>query len=273
MANKYELTISFDQVAHLYDETRGLPPDVSEQVTEAIVRITGAGSGTRFFEHGIGTGRMALPLIARGFDVTGVDISTKMLDTLRRQLDPEAAAKLHLREADVRELPYADASFDVGISALLLHLVPEWRLALRELIRVLKPGGYLCYAHQKPADAAPSTIVDERWVQINAGLGLDITSPGATVSQVIDELAAQHISVEQHRISAWDHPVTVAGLLQRYRRRTHSPDWRTPDDVHAQAVAELSAWATTTYLDHHESMSNPIAFDIITARIPKTSEI
>jgi ubiquinone/menaquinone biosynthesis C-methylase UbiE len=80
------LTISFDRVSDIYDATRGLPPDVSEQVTNSILNLVSATPDTAFFESGIGTGRIALPIVQRGYSYTGIDISEKMLDELRRKL-------------------------------------------------------------------------------------------------------------------------------------------------------------------------------------------
>ena len=55
--------VNFDRAASFYDATRALPDGVAEEVGDAILRRVAAGSDTRFLEVGIGTGRVALPLI------------------------------------------------------------------------------------------------------------------------------------------------------------------------------------------------------------------
>src|SRR5215813_4075736 len=49
--------------------------------------------------------------------------------------------RLTIELADMTALPYADAAFDAAVGVHVLHLVPEWRSALDEVLRVVKPGG------------------------------------------------------------------------------------------------------------------------------------
>ena len=69
------------------------------------------------------------------------DIDPAMVAMARRSL----ADRPHVTvsEADVTALPFADGSFDVVASYLMLHHVVEWQQALREAARVLRPGGTL----------------------------------------------------------------------------------------------------------------------------------
>lgn len=94
-------------------------------------------------EIGGGSGAMAAGL-ARAFpdaSITMSDIDPVMVDVARIELArfPNAAAEV----ADVTSLPFAPGRFDVVVSFLMLHHVIEWREALAEAFRVLKPGGAL----------------------------------------------------------------------------------------------------------------------------------
>src|SRR5579862_6157046 len=142
------MSISFDRAASYYDATRGYPPDVEQAIGQAIVAAAAATPATRFLEIGVGTGRIALPVIALGFDYTGVDISAAMMDRLREKLeDIERATGQHPRatllEADMQALPFDDAHFDVVIAAHVFHLVGDPARAWQEAMRVLRPGGVL----------------------------------------------------------------------------------------------------------------------------------
>src|SRR5947209_15535843 len=75
-------SLSFDPVAHVYDDTRGYPPAVAQQIAYAIVETTGATPRTRLLEVGVGTGRIAFPVASSGHNYTGVDISEKMIERL-----------------------------------------------------------------------------------------------------------------------------------------------------------------------------------------------
>ena len=104
--------LSFDRVADIYDATRALPDHVLATIAQTIVTATNAAEASRFLELGVGTGRIALPLLQYGFSYTGVDISPAMIDVLRTKAGD--FEKLTLVEADVTQLTFADASFDCG---------------------------------------------------------------------------------------------------------------------------------------------------------------
>jgi ubiquinone/menaquinone biosynthesis C-methylase UbiE len=112
------MTISFDRAADFYDNTRTLAPEVSERLTAEILKLGRATPDTTFFEPGIGTGRVALPLVELGYGYTGVDVSEAMMDKLREKLEGKAH-RLTLINADATALPLEDNAFDVALAKLL----------------------------------------------------------------------------------------------------------------------------------------------------------
>ena len=84
-----------------------------------------------------GTGLVAERLRARGFTVTGLDQSPEMLAEARRRF----GGRVTLVEASADELPFADASFDHLTFTYLLRYVDDPAATLRELARVVRPGG------------------------------------------------------------------------------------------------------------------------------------
>jgi ubiquinone/menaquinone biosynthesis C-methylase UbiE len=94
---------------------------------------------------GIGTAAFSLAF-ARSINstthITGVDISTAMLDTAHQQLD---RANIHhqICQSDVNKLPFADECFDAVISAHMLEHLPNPAQGLQEMVRVLRPGAPL----------------------------------------------------------------------------------------------------------------------------------
>jgi SAM-dependent methyltransferase len=87
-----------------------------------------------------GTGALTLMAAERGIDVTAVDFAPGMVEFLRGRL-PAASPKGRVREMDGQELEFADASFDAGCSLFGLILLPDTDRGLRELARVVRPGG------------------------------------------------------------------------------------------------------------------------------------
>ena len=92
-----------------------------------------------------GTGSTALPLARLGFDVTGLDLSPRMLDMARNKARGEGLA-ICFDEGVVEALPYPDASFDMAVSMFGIMFSPMPQDAIREAARVLKPGGRLAVA-------------------------------------------------------------------------------------------------------------------------------
>jgi ubiquinone/menaquinone biosynthesis C-methylase UbiE len=108
----------------------------------AVLESLAPVSGKRILDAGCGDGIYSVAAAARGARVTGVDLSEDML-ALARQRSAAKGVNVDWRQGDVLALPFPDASFDLAIAITLLCLVSDPRGAVRELARVLVPGGRL----------------------------------------------------------------------------------------------------------------------------------
>jgi ubiquinone/menaquinone biosynthesis C-methylase UbiE len=100
------------------------------------------GAGARILDVGCGTGEAAARLLDlfSGASLTGVDLEEAHLERARRKCAPFGErAKFQL--GDALALPFADATYDLVVSRHLLQAVPDAPRALREMVRVLRPGG------------------------------------------------------------------------------------------------------------------------------------
>jgi ubiquinone/menaquinone biosynthesis C-methylase UbiE len=95
--------------------------------------------GERVLIVGIGTGA-DLPLLPAGVNVTGIDISSDMLDKCRLKLS-RCPATVKLIEGDAQTLLVEPASFDAVILNLILSVIPDGNACLRSALSALKPGG------------------------------------------------------------------------------------------------------------------------------------
>jgi SAM-dependent methyltransferase len=106
-----------------------------------------AGGATRLLDVGTGTGTLAIAAIRRwpGVRVTAIDASSEMIAKAGSEADaalsPDERRRLSLRVAFADDLGLAAGSIDVAVSSFVLQLVPNRFRALREVRRVLRPGG------------------------------------------------------------------------------------------------------------------------------------
>lgn len=93
-------------------------------------------TGTRLLDAGCGAGLLALLASLRGARVTALDASAGLLDIARQRLPAG-----DVREGDLEALPFADASFDAVTAVNSLFYAEDMAAAMRELVRVVRPGG------------------------------------------------------------------------------------------------------------------------------------
>jgi SAM-dependent methyltransferase len=112
-----------------------------EGVREAEAHLLGDVAGRRVLEVGCGSAPCARWLRTRGADVVALDLSAGML-ARAAQLNRATGVAVPLLQADASHLPFADGAFDVVFSAFGgLPFVSDVEQALREVARVLRPGG------------------------------------------------------------------------------------------------------------------------------------
>ena len=265
-------SISFDPIAHRYDATRYHPADIAQQIAKGLIALGPIPANGSILEIGVGTGRIALPLLAEGVNVTGVDISTKMLDLLHAKLADRQAAEPHrawgalaVHITDATALPFADHTFDAAVTVHVFHLIPAWRDALSEVFRALKPDApFLLGQDVRPIDAHER--VHERWQEIIDTLGYTPRRVGAEgYSEVVAELRRRGHPVEERTLLTWQESIAPRLALESITRREWSQTWPVPDDLFDASVRQLVAWADAEYGDQLDTPL-PVQFGFKVAR-------
>lgn len=258
--------MNFDRVAAIYDETRSLPVGVVEQVADCIAEATNAGSATRFLELGIGSGRIAVPFIRRGFNYTGIDISREMMDRLREKA-PQAAA-MTLIDGDVTDLPFPDDSFDIVLSVHLLHLVADWRTALHEALRVLAPHGWFVMGGDGSLPGEPGGEIRRQWRTLVEAAGVQLRPEHGSMLNVETELTAQGAMTTHYRPAWWQRPIRPIDLLRGQRNRVFSASWDVPETVLEDVHQRMMVWAKERYGDLNAELPSRWEFIVSVSRFP-----
>ena len=170
-----------------------------------------AGTGhRRILEVGCGTAAMAVEATRRWPDVevAATDISAGMLAVAARTVAEAGTAgkRVRLVQAPADRLPFADATQDIALAAFVLQLVPSRPRALREMRRVLRPGGRLAYVGWLAGDLP--LAADEAWEAALDAAGVERESPGGH-----DDLASPEAAVAQLRAAGLSRITTQADVL------------------------------------------------------------
>jgi ubiquinone/menaquinone biosynthesis C-methylase UbiE len=106
-------------------------------------------NGKRALDFGAGTGNLTEKLLTMGYEVTAVDISAEMCELLKKKhrtyLD---AAKLAVVNAPIEDVSFEAGKFDLVTCYSVLHHLPDYEAALRQLCGFLKQGGVIYLDHE-----------------------------------------------------------------------------------------------------------------------------
>ncbi|MCC7364662.1 MAG: class I SAM-dependent methyltransferase [Dehalococcoidia bacterium] len=219
--------MSFDRVAHVYDATRGMPPEASAAVGSGLAAILAAVAPLpRVLEVGVGTGRVAVPLAEHGARVCGLDISRGMLDRLRTKT---RAVPVLLAEAT--RPPFRAGAFDAALFVHILHLVPDPEATIDAAIGAVRPGGMLIAGATRHEGGLSKAGGRLREIAEET-LGRPLHQTGGrnfrAAQDFRDAMAARGVGVEEHELARW--PVVESGgeLLAEFEAQVHSWMWDIP---------------------------------------------
>ena len=113
-----------------------------------LLEVLAPAPGERLLEVGPGVGVQTLP-VARALEPGGrldvFDVQQEMLDALMERASRQGISNVTPRQGDGRRLPYDDGSFDGAYLVTVLGEIPDQDAALRELHRVVRPGGRVVF--------------------------------------------------------------------------------------------------------------------------------
>jgi len=260
------MTLNYVRIAYAYDRTRYHPPEVSGKIATAIVSpVEKSFREPIFLELGVGTGRVGVPIIARGYRFVGVDVSPSMLEVMRHKI-AGVGRKVKLIEADARELPFEKGSFHAVIGVHLWHLLDDWQRALLEAFRVLVPGGYLFEGWDIAKEENEDWRIQEKWRAILHELGYELERGRhqqrlAEVRQALEKLGLEPV---EEPVAEWTEDRTPRQSMEILEERLYSFTWKIPEDIFRRSLDILWDWVRDTYADLDQA--HPISWRFVMRR-------
>jgi ubiquinone/menaquinone biosynthesis C-methylase UbiE len=245
-------SISFDRAATFYDDSRGLPSGVSQCVGDCAVKMLRLGANV--LEIGVGTGRIAKPLLASGLCVTGIDLSLGMMTRLIEALPAGVfAPPPSLVQADATRIPLRTGAFDAIIAVHVFHLIHAWQAALDEALRMLKSHGAILMGHNSTGEDAPIRRIRRQWEAYVEARGVSMDHPASNkIDYVKTAMLAGGLRRDEVVAAEWATRNTVRRVIDDIENRIWSQTWQVPEELFPPTVADLRAWAQVEYgsLDH-----------------------
>jgi phosphatidylethanolamine/phosphatidyl-N-methylethanolamine N-methyltransferase len=128
----------YQRIAPFYDLMEGMAERRYRPWREKLWSLV---QGPNVLEVGVGTGKN-MPFYPTGISITAIDLTPGMLQCARkRATEFNLDSRVELRLGDAQALDFPDATFDSAVATFVFCSVPDPALGLRELKRVVKPGG------------------------------------------------------------------------------------------------------------------------------------
>ncbi|MBZ0238314.1 MAG: methyltransferase domain-containing protein, partial [Deltaproteobacteria bacterium] len=198
---------------------------VFEQYARRALELAAPPEDADLVDVACGPGTLALIAAQTANRVAAIDFSSEMIDRLRGHMGFGVYGNIDACVGDGQELPYAEDEFDAGFSMFGLMFFPDRARGLRELRRVVKPGGKVVLSSWLPIDAAPALFemiaaLEHAMPDAPKGKGPGAMSDDTTIREEV--LAAGFSSVDVHQVTGTIEFPTTAEMWA-YGQRTSAP--------------------------------------------------
>jgi ubiquinone/menaquinone biosynthesis C-methylase UbiE len=143
----------FEAVASRWDSNPGRVR-IATEVAAAIKREVALSPQMDVLDYGCGTGLLALQLLPHVRSVTGADSSPAMLEVLADKIATQGLHNAHFQQVDFERGAHATGEYDLIVSSMVTHHVPDTAALFKEWMRLLKPHGQIAFADLDTEDGS-----------------------------------------------------------------------------------------------------------------------
>jgi phosphatidylethanolamine/phosphatidyl-N-methylethanolamine N-methyltransferase len=183
----------YANIAWFYDLTFG--PALHPGRVDAIRRMA-IKPGDRVLEVGVGTGINA-SLYPSDCAVTGIDLSSSMLEKARDRVFRKGVRNVRLLQMDAANLKFADDTFDIVYAPYVISVVPDPVAVTREMVRVCRPGGRIVILNHFRSKSRVGAWLERLIAPITPYLGFksDLDLPAFLVQADLKPVSIEKVNV------------------------------------------------------------------------------
>src|SRR6267378_1487549 len=143
-----EVLAAWEVSSQYWNKHQALIEQMYAPLSQALIEEAQIVSGQAVLDVGGGSGEPSLtiaPVIGSSGSVTYTDPAAGMVKAARAEAERRGIANIQLHQCSAEQLPFSDASFDVAISRMSAMFFTDVSAGLREILRVVKPGGHVSF--------------------------------------------------------------------------------------------------------------------------------
>jgi SAM-dependent methyltransferase len=236
-------TSVYDATASSFERYRSFPSYVVESIRSTIWGAARLPDHARVLDLGAGTGRIGKAFLAAGDFYVGVDSSLAMLQEFSAKPEFRESKTSLLAQAEGRQLPFLNASFDLVLLMQVLSAAGNWRPLLDECRRVLRPDGIIAVGHARSPESGIDAQLKCQLVAILEAMQVPWHQPRESRRQALAWLESASVRHSYREAASWK--VTTRAEEFLLRHRTGARFAALPLSIQEEALTMLRAWAET----------------------------
>lgn len=229
--------MEFDRVVDIYDTTRGAPsPDTIKILVEELNEC----KCKSVLDMGVGTGRIAKPLLEYKFKIIGIDVSRSMIKLAKEKSIVKVVV------GDVCKTPFRDRRFDCALLVHMLHLIANWYDLLSETRRVTRKKLLSIAGKFEPEKLSIRHLYLDKVRFYGFRQVYDIEGKEIELAKLVKPEKSQ-------MISSFYETRNLDEIIDLLDKRKTSITWGVPDNIHNRVIEELRKKYSSKRIEYHFS--------------------